>query len=113
MRWMFALMGVMFAGVAAHAADTMGHALFHDSFYQELRKPGTKLSCCDDRDCRPVEHKATPNGVMLLVGSHWLRPPDDAIIYKMTPDGGAHWCGFGAITERPHTRCAIIPVGGV
>lgn len=95
----------------AQAHDPAGHAKFHH-WYQHFKQPGTGMSCCDGKDCRPISsYRVTPNGVEILVNGIWFFPPPQTVIESDTIDGGAHFCGIDG--KPPHTFCAIIPKGGV
>jgi hypothetical protein len=107
---------MLFAFVFASSAiahDHAGHARYHENFYMGLKQPGSNVSCCNDRDCRPVRHRITPAGVVLEIGGRWIIPPQSQMIETDTPDAGAHWCGVGEDMREPITFCAIVPRGGV
>lgn len=97
----------------ALAEDHAGHALHHEGFYMGLKQPGTGMSCCNNRDCRPAEHRVTPKGVEFLVAGRWIMPPQSQLIEIETPDAKGHWCGNRENTATPVTYCAIVPRGGV
>lgn len=84
-----------------------GPAAAHD-WYAGLRIPGTKVSCCNDKDCRPVEHRYGPGGSdEIFVGGQW-RPIDRrALLDNASPDGLWHACG------GPLPRCVIQAGGAV
>ena len=108
-----ALMFVCFVASSAVAHDPAGHALHHEGFYMGLKQPGTGVSCCNNRDCRPAEHRVTPKGVEFLVAGRWIMPPQSQLIEIETPDAKGHWCGYRENTSAPVTYCAIVPRGGV
>lgn len=89
--------------------DHRGHARYHAEFYSRLHIPGTKISCCNNQDCRPIKHRITAKGVLFYVNGTWFQPPRERLIQMSTPDGGAHWCGIAFRGAPPHTYCAVIP----
>ena len=94
------------------AHDPAGHAQHHDAFYKSLKQPGTNVSCCNDRDCRPAPHRVTPNGVQFFIAGKWFTPPAEKLIETDESPTG-HWCGVGENYSEPITFCAIVPRGGV
>ena len=95
------------------AEDPTGHALHHHGFYDGLKQPGTNLSCCHDKDCRPAKFRITQSGVQFQIAGKWIDAPAERTLEIDTPDGAGHWCGYGESTNAPHTYCAIVPKGGV
>lgn len=96
----------------AVAHDPAGHAAHHGHFYKHLKQPGTDISCCNDRDCRPVKYRITASGVLMEVGGKWIAPPAGKLMERSDTDL-AHWCGSYEFTSTPVTYCAIVPRGGV
>ena len=67
------------------------------------------ISCCEDRDCRPVGLCVLPDKRQGVVIEGACRPiPRDKVLDLPSPDGGAHacWQGFG---QPPAIRCVILP----
>jgi hypothetical protein len=89
-------------------------ALAHD-WYTGLQSPMTGKSCCNDRDCRPVEHRYNPTlgRLEVEVQGHWF-PVDPATILTLpSPDGGVHACYSltwqSDRTALPTFHCVILP----
>jgi hypothetical protein len=102
---------LMFAS-STLAHDPAGHAAHHEHFYKHLKQPGTDISCCNDKDCRPVKYRITAAGVLMEVGGKWISPPVSKVMERSDTDL-AHWCGSYEFTSTPVTFCAIVPRGGV
>lgn len=102
---------MLFASAAMASGAAPGHHLHHDEFYSKLKRPGTDKSCCDNRDCRPVRHRVTADGVEFFVHSQWRLMPRTRTLEVPTPDGKAHWCGTRVEGPGivPITYCAIVP----
>ena len=67
------------------------------------------ISCCEDRDCRPVGLCVLPDKRQGVVIEGACRPiPRDKVLDLPSPDGGAHacWQGFG---QPPAIRCVVLP----
>ena len=67
------------------------------------------ISCCADKDCRPVELCVLPDRKEGLLIEGVCRPiPWDKVLNVASPDGGAHacWQSFG---HPPAVRCVILP----
>lgn len=110
----------LIVGVSAismvYAEDKAGHAKHHNDFYSTLKVPGKGYSCCNDKDCRPVQYRHTSAGLEMLIEGRWIRPPQDRIMVRDTPDNGGHWCGQerGMLGGgQPHTICAVIPTPSI
>ena len=74
-----------------------GRASAHDQ-YMDWKMPGTGVSCCHDRDCRPVRASLTEEGWVALVDGLEVPIPPERILKQPSPDGRSHWCGSGAVT---------------
>jgi hypothetical protein len=77
--------------------------------YGVFRRPdGT--SCCNNRDCRPVQWRTTPDGRLYMFpeGRQVYIPPH-LVIRRPSDDGNAHWCGIVMSTGDTATFCAILP----
>lgn len=99
--------------VMAHPAPAQmkGHSENHE-FYKRMKIPGTGLSCCNDRDCRPAPHRVMPNGEIQFqsrTGS-WFTPPPHKLLHEVTPDGGSHLCSLPTNVGSEYTFCAIVPL---
>ena len=67
------------------------------------------ISCCEDKDCRPVGLCVLPDRKEGLLIEGMCRPiPWDKVLNVASPDGGAHacWQSFG---HPPAVRCVILP----
>jgi hypothetical protein len=77
-------------------------------WYTGLRNR-TGISCCDDKDCRPVGLCVLPDRKEgLLIEGVCLPIPWDKVLNMASPDGRAHacWQHFG---HPPAVRCVILP----
>ena len=114
---MRSIVALLLMSTSALADDPIGHAKHHNDFYSKQTIPGSDLSCCNDKDCRPVKYKFTSKGVRMLIGGRWIYPPAKRVMFRDTPDAGGHWCGFEEGLPQgnghPHTLCAIVPIPGV
>ena len=86
------------------------HQHTHDGevghFYQTWMRPGDfglgiphrKNSCCNEKDCHPVEGRYVPEGpeggtvLEIRVSGRWVKVPRDRILPEPSPDGGTHAC---------------------
>ena len=87
----------------AAAAPAWAHG-----WYTGLRNR-SGISCCEDKDCRPVELCVLPDRKEGLLIEGVCRPiPWDKVLNVASPDGGAHacWQPFG---HPPPVRCVILP----
>lgn len=100
---------------ASFIARLRGYTLIHD-WYTGLRSPRSNV-CCNDRDCRPVQHRSTPGGTgyEVLINDTWRAVETDMIVGLFSPDGQAHacWSGGSGAGPRPWIRCVILPGMGV
>ncbi len=105
------VISLMFFVSGAYGEDRHGHMKYHHQFYQKLKQPGSNLSCCNDKDCRPARHRVTQFGRHeFFVAGRWLRVAKTKLIEDIvTPDGGGHWCGVNENTPRALTFCGIVP----
>lgn len=92
--------------------DPHGHAQHHETFYKQLMIPGTSMSCCNNRDCRPARYRITATGVEMEVAGRWIVAPQSRVIEHIDATQG-HWCGINEHMTTPTTFCAVIPRGGV
>lgn len=109
-RWALAF---LIAGtLSAQADDPHGHAQYHEEFYRHLKQPGSGMSCCDNKDCRPSDHRVQSDGtIQFNIAGRWLTVPRSLTLEVLTPDGQGHWCGVHETTS-PITFCAILPRSG-
>ena len=88
--WGFASL-VALLPTAPMAQSRTGHDAFHE-FYRGLRSPEGE-SCCNERDCHPVEGRFVPQGggyiLEILIGKRWVKVPKDRILRQPSPDGGS------------------------
>jgi hypothetical protein len=77
--------------------------------YGVFRRPdGT--SCCNNKDCRPVQWRTTPDGrLYMFPEGRQVYVPPNLIINRPSDDGNAHWCGIVMSTGDTATFCAILP----
>ena len=62
-------------------------------WFQSLRQPGTRASCCSLSDCRLTDYRAGHDGYEALVGDRWVAVPQDKILRGITnPTGRAVVC---------------------
>lgn len=76
-----------------------GHAENHD-WYNGLKQPGGKASCCSNKDCRPTRAYVDDEGNWRAVLSgQWVTVPRDRVLSTKAPDGNSHICAndFGLI----------------
>ena len=67
------------------------------------------ISCCEAKDCHPVELCVMPDRREgLLIEGVCRSIPWDKVLNVVSPDGGAHacWQPFG---HPPPVRCVILP----
>ena len=94
---------LILAALLATAAPAQAHG-----WYTGLRNKNG-ISCCDDKDCRPVRLCVLPNRKEGVLIENVCRPiPWDKVLKVASPDGGAHacWQHFG---HPPAIRCVILP----
>ncbi len=95
-----------------HNGHPPEHQQLHIEFYSKLTRPGTKMSCCNDKDCRPAQHRLNAGEHEFFVGGKWVRVAKQWIIEdKLTPDGRSHWCGINEGTASTYTYCGIVAPG--
>lgn len=92
------LAGMAIAGARSRAQDGhhgAGHAEMHH-VYQDWLQPGSKVSCCDNRDCRPTRARVGDNGLWeAWDGRQWLTVPAARVLSMPSPDGRSHLCEVG------------------
>jgi hypothetical protein len=88
--------------MAQSGAHGEGHAEHHDE-YQHWKQPGSGLSCCDDKDCRPTRAYLAEEGWRAWDGARWLLVPPAAVLDVRAKDGRSHLCA----TPAGHTYCFV------
>ena len=67
-------------------------------WFQSLVDPETSLSCCEETDCRPVDHRLAADHYEVLIGGAWVAVPEGKIIRGMhNPTGRAVLCWSPAL----------------
>lgn len=110
MKVLILLVLLSFPALADDGYYGQGHGTFHNKFYENLRSPKTKVSCCNINDCRPTEMRTNGDHYEVKVNGMWVRVPMDIIVKVTAPDGGAHVCAphnFGGKPEQ--LFCVILP----
>ena len=107
---------VAISALAARAQDGhigQGHDTWHESFYQRLVTPDTKVSCCNLADCRPTSLRQVGDHYEVKVDGAWVSVPADKVVKVSAPDGGAHVCAPKAFSGKPeHLYCVVLPPEG-
>ncbi len=75
--------------------EQAGHDKFHQ-WYQGLRSPEGE-SCCNDKDCHPVDARYVRGGeglwhLEIKIRGRWVLVPPGRILPQASPDGGVHAC---------------------
>lgn len=70
----------------------------HD-IYLDWKVPGTAVSCCDRRDCRPTRARMTDRETWeAWDGERWVDIPPNRVLRMRSPDGRSHLCeAHGAV----------------
>jgi hypothetical protein len=90
-----------------------GHAQWHESFYKELKIPGSKTSCCNLTDCRPTKVRANGDHYEIMKDGRWIKVEPGKIVKVTAPDGGAHICAPDSKAGRFHPDyvfCIVMPL---
>ena len=107
-----ALLSISFA-LAAQAQDGHlghGHDKWHGAFYQKLKRPDAKGSCCNLTDCRPTSVRSNGDHYEVKVNGHWVSVPAEKIVKETAPDLGAHVCAPHNFNGQPqHLYCVVLP----
>jgi len=84
--------------LAQDGHHSQGHVQNHD-WYQELKQPGTGLSCCNgttngiEGDCRPTRAYLNDDGQWYaLLNGRWVPVPPRVVLKQLAPDGSSHIC---------------------
>jgi len=84
-----------------------------------LRSPEGE-SCCNERDCRPVDGRFVPGGadgswsLEIRIGERWVTVPKDRILPQPSPDGAVHACYSDPASFMTETnpglviRCVVV-----
>lgn len=92
-----------FLALLACAAPASAHG-----WYTDLRD-GKGKSCCNDRDCRPVNQCVLPDRKEGLLIEGVCGPiPWDKVLGVVSPDGGAHAC-WNHLNGRANVLCVVLP----
>jgi hypothetical protein len=90
-----------------------GHAQWHDSFYKDLKIPGSKTSCCNLTDCRPTKIRTNGDHYEIMKDGRWIRVQQEKIVKITAPDGGAHICApdsKGSRFDPDYVFCIVMPL---
>jgi hypothetical protein len=103
MRSLVVLIAVIVAPVA-FSVPASAH-----EWYTGLRSPDG-MSCCDERDCRPVAYRINPDTGREEINANgaWHPVEYDKVLPFSSPDGGSHAC-WGEAAGGPVFRCIILP----
>jgi hypothetical protein len=68
------------------------------------------MSCCNERDCRPVAYRIDPDTGReeIQANGRWYPVEYDKVLPFSSPDGGYHAC-WGNVAGRPDFRCIMLP----
>jgi hypothetical protein len=89
-----------------------GHEAFH-WFYRGLKSPEGE-SCCNEKDCHPVEGRFVPEGqgrtfaLEILIGTRWVKVPRDRILPQPSPDGAVHACYSDPAPFMTETEAGLV-----
>jgi hypothetical protein len=87
------VIGLVFAGFAAHARPPEDADPALSPWFEGLRQPGTGVSCCSISDCRPTDSRVVGDHYEALVGGAWRPVPPDRVLPRMdNPTGRAVVC---------------------
>ena len=91
------------------------HAAMHETFYKDWMRPDNRtLSCCNLKDCEPVEVRKA-NGfweILRPADGKWLRVPWSQVENERdSPDGRNHGC-FQPPGLSDTVFCLVIGSGG-
>ena len=88
-----------------------GHSTYHSWYEGLIDYQG--ISCCNDRDCRPTEHRALADGTIeVMVDGNWMTVPPETILQKSAPDLGSHVCATPSLPwQRPKILCVVLGNG--
>jgi hypothetical protein len=88
---------------------TPAQAAAHQFAWYDGLRDGLGRSCCDNRDCKPVEMcSADGIGEGILINGACTQVPYDKVLPLAAPDGNAHACWYMS-GGKPYFRCVILP----
>lgn len=87
-----------------------GHGQLH-GFYAELFNNQMRITCCNNKDCRPTQSRMVGDHYEIMINGVWRSVDQKWIIKKTAPDYGAHICAGDPSTSDPQGRvyCVILP----
>lgn len=89
-----------------------GHSTYHPWYESLYDHKGH--SCCNDRDCRPTEHRANADGTIeVMVDGNWMKVPPEKILNKSAPDLGSHVCATPPVPWQPTKILCVVLGHGV
>ncbi len=94
MRWV-ALAAVSLIGLAvpASARPPPNADMSLAPWFQELRQPGTGISCCSIADCRPTDFRTNGSHYEAMVEGQWRSVPPETVLHSTdNPTGRAVVC---------------------
>jgi hypothetical protein len=116
----FTLVSACFISGTALAADSdqdgyhgHGHAQWHETFYKDLKIPGSKTSCCNLADCRPTQIRTNGDHYEVMKDGRWIKVQTEKIVKTTAPDGGAHICAPDSTSVRfdpDYVFCIVMPL---
>lgn len=65
-------------------------AFAHDMYKDWKQEHGA--SCCDNRDCAPVDERIKDGSYEAFFNNKWVKIPDNKVRKEPSPDGRAHLC---------------------
>lgn len=115
---MFFVCAILLCGMHASIASAQeghhghGHSTHH-SWYEGLTD-NQGASCCNNRDCRPTEHRANADGTIeVMVDGRWMTVPPETILKKSAPDLGSHVCATPPVPWQPTKILCVVLGNGV
>jgi hypothetical protein len=62
-------------------------------WFEDLRQPGSGISCCSISDCRPTDYRVAGDHYEAFIEGHWLVVPADRVLHRTdNPTGHAVVC---------------------
>ena len=89
-----------------------GHEEWHGTFYNKLKRPDTRGSCCNLADCRPTSIRTVGDHYEIMKDGRWIRLDPSKIVKDIAPDGGPHICAPDSASKshQPDTVfCIVMP----
>jgi hypothetical protein len=78
---------------------TAGRVRAHDQYHDWMMPDAPNVSCCHNRDCRPVKAESDIDGNWTaIVNGERIAVPRGKVMKIPNPDGRSHWCGQGGLT---------------